>query len=79
MTKIVWIFKGDGKWQSKKEKNDIGVEFKGHGGKGEWVDGVRKSMISKDLTAEDAEDRELWRSKIALGWSISTVLQRIPQ
>ena len=23
--------------------------------------GVRRNMISKDLTGEDAEDRELWR------------------
>ena len=31
----------------------------------QWMDGVRRNMISKYLTEEDAEDRELWRSKIS--------------
>ena len=36
--------------------------------------GVRRSMISKGFTEEDAEDRELWRSKISVGWRIPNVL-----
>jgi hypothetical protein len=31
----------------------------------QWLDEVR-SLISKDLTEEDAEDREFWRSKVSL-------------
>ena len=31
----------------------------------QWMDAVRISMISKDLSEEDAEDRELWRSIIS--------------
>jgi hypothetical protein len=30
------------------------------------MDDVRRSIISKDLTEEDPEDREIWRSKISL-------------
>ena len=29
-----------------------------------YMDGVRRSIIREDLTEEDAEDRELWRSKM---------------
>ena len=42
-----------------------------------WMDGwmgrVSRSMISKDLIEEDAENRELVRSKIYLG-SIPTLM-----
>ena len=36
---------------------------------GEWgpMLEVRRSMISQDLTEEDVEARELWRSRISLG------------
>jgi hypothetical protein len=37
------------------------------------MDGVRRSMISKELTEEDAEDIELWGNRI------SSVLHEIPQ
>ena len=26
----------------------------------QWVDGMNKSMISKDLQDDDAEDKDLW-------------------
>ena len=41
----------------------------------QWMDGVRRSMISKDITEDGAEDRELWRSKISLGRGIPTALK----
>ena len=28
----------------------------------QWMDEVRRNMNDKDLTKEDAKDRELWRS-----------------
>ena len=31
-----------------------------------WMDRIRRTMISKDFTEWDAEDRELWRGKISL-------------
>ena len=31
----------------------------------QWMGGVRISMIVKDLTEEDVDDREFWRSKIS--------------
>ena len=26
----------------------------------QWIEGLRRSMVSKDFTEEDAEDKELW-------------------
>ena len=53
-----------------RERNDTAVECWGFEEKGkpteQWIDGVRKRFISKGLADEDAEDRELWESKISL-------------
>ena len=43
----------DGRWRKGKPKE-------------QRMDGVRKSMVSKNLK-KDAKDRELWRSKISVG------------
>ena len=32
-----------------------------------WMDEVRRSIINKDFTEKDAEDRELCRRKMSLG------------
>ena len=39
---------------------------RGNLGKYKCMDGVRRSIISKDVTEKNAEDIELWRSKISL-------------
>jgi hypothetical protein len=33
----------------------------------QWIDGVRRSIISKNLREEDADGREMWLIKIVLG------------
>ena len=43
--------------------------------KGQYVDGVRRSMIKEDRTEEDAEDRDLKRRKISLGQIIPNVFK----
>ena len=42
-----------------------------------WMDGVTKSMISKDLIEEDAEDRELQQTKISLLYNREVLTKKI--
>ena len=69
MREMVYTFEEDGKRQS--SKNDSGAEFRGQD---EKEDGVKKSMISNDLT-EDAEDRKLWRTFMKDTYLIKTSCQ----
>ena len=67
---MVWAFEEDRKWDN--SKNDTGVEWWGLEGKRETygtMDGVKRSMVSKDLTKK-SEDRE---------WRIHTLLHKSPQ
>ena len=56
---MIWTIQ---QWQN--SRHCTGVDQRGHEKKGEasrknCMDGVRRSMVSKDSTEEDSEDREL--------------------
>ena len=47
--------------------NSMGIKRKGRL-REQWMDGVRRNLISKDFREEVAEDRKLWWSIISLGY-----------
>ena len=48
------------------EWNAEGMRRKGKS-REHWMDGIGRSMISKDLMEGDAEKGELWQNNISLG------------
>ena len=61
-------------WEWQNSKNKFGMEYGRQDKKRQSRDRVRRSMIKKDSTEKDPGDIKLWRSKISLGWWMSTVL-----